>query len=686
MVKRFRSIIRALTLALLFCVFAPGLLHAASARQIFVLHSYSHEYAWTHGQHNGFMQTIAVDAQAEHIVNTEYLDTKRRAYDEPYANELARHLRLKYAGYKPAAIYVTDDNALLFARDHLSHVFPDAPVFFSGVNDYGVLSSLDSARFTGVFERKEVGPNIEWLLDVDKEANDLIFIGDGSNTDRAIESELRSELIPYRLRVTFVGEKRLDRALERLNKLPGKYLFLTTLGGMTDENDQVLPLRDVMKGLVLTGRIVISMEDAYIMEGVLGGSVTSGRKQGMTAARLLKTYLNGKPVVDLPPLLKSPNELIFDDRALQRYGIHLPDKLRSQVLLLHMRPSFYARNRSLILGMLVGLAAMLFLIVTGAIAILLRKNRELSHARNSAESVNLRFNQLAKQSRTVHWEVDAEGMFTYVSPVSDNVLGYRPNELVGKQRLYDLLQKDQRNIKKTDAVEHIMRREPFQGLEKIIRTKDGHLVWTLTDGVPVLNDQGTFLGYRGSSTDISDRKRMEETLSESEKRYRELSIVDELTQLYNSRQFYVQLKIELDRSNRYELPLTLLMLDIDNFKAFNDAHGHVEGDHVLGRLGRVIKRCLRETDFAYRYGGEEFTILLPMTTGGNGAATAERIRTEFKKESFSPAPAQDVHLTMSIGVAQYKPPEEMKAFVHRVDQLMYQAKKNGKDRILSDWR
>jgi len=179
-------------------------------------------------------------------------------------------------------------------------------------------------------------------------------------------------------------------------------------------------------------------------------------------------------------------------------------------------------------------------------------------------------------------------------------------------------------------------------------------------------------------------KKTEQELKESEQRYRELSIIDDLTQLYNSRHFYFQLKIELDRSNRYEQPLTLLLLDLDNFKAFNDAYGHVEGDQVLRRHGQVVKRCLRETDFAYRYGGEEFTILLPMTTSADGAVTAERIRTEFKKETFSPAPGQDVHVTVSIGLAQYKPQEEMKAFVHRVDQRMYQAKKNGKDRVYSE--
>ena len=98
----------------------------------------------------------------------------------------------------------------------------------------------------------------------------------------------------------------------------------------------------------------------------------------------------------------------------------------------------------------------------------------------------------------------------------------------------------------------------------------------------------------------------------------------------------------------------------------------------------MVKRCLRETDFAYRYGGEEFTIILPMTTSAAGAITAERIRTEFQKETFFPVLGQEVHNTMSIGLAQYRPQEEMKAFVHRVDQLMYQGKMNGKDRVCSE--
>ena len=190
----------------------------------------------------------------------------------------------------------------------------------------------------------------------------------------------------------------------------------------------------------------------------------------------------------------------------------------------------------------------------------------------------------------------------------------------------------------------------------------------------------------GRKIDQANQERDENAIAlrESEKRYRELSIVDDLTQLFNSRYFYHQLKGEIDRANRYEQSLTLLLLDLDNFKAFNDAYGHVEGDQVLLRLGQVIKRCLRQTDSAYRYGGEEFTIILPMTARADGAVTAERIRMEFRKEIFVPVSGEEVHMTVSIGIAQYQPGEEMKVFVHRVDQLMYLGKKKGKDRVCSE--
>lgn len=252
-----------------------------------------------------------------------------------------------------------------------------------------VLGTLDPARFTGVFELKEVAPNLKWLLAVDRAANDLVFVGDGSNTYQAVETEARKELASTGLRATFVSETRLDRAMERLRGLPGKYLFLTTVGGMTDADGHVLLLRDIIRSFAQTGRIVVSMEDGYVMEGVLGGWVTSGHNQGAEAARLLLAYLHGRPVSGLPPVLKSPNALVFDDLVLQKSGITLPAEIRAQEVLLNPRVNFYERNHLLVIGTLEGLAAALFLIVSGGVVVLSRRNRELSIARSGAEHAEL---------------------------------------------------------------------------------------------------------------------------------------------------------------------------------------------------------------------------------------------------------------------------------------------------------
>lgn len=180
---------------------------------------------------------------------------------------------------------------------------------------------------------------------------------------------------------------------------------------------------------------------------------------------------------------------------------------------------------------------------------------------------------------------------------------------------------------------------------------------------------------------IIRRKQSEKALLESEKRYFELSITDALTGLYNSRHYHNQLKSEIERTARYNRPLSLILMDIDDFKHYNDTYGHPEGDKVLARLGEVIRGCLRKTDSAYRYGGEEFTVILPETEGENAANAGERIRKRFESQVFSPGLGEKAHKTVSIGVAEYWPEEELSTFMKRTDKAMYSAKERGKNRV-----
>lgn len=125
----------------------------------------------------------------------------------------------------------------------------------------------------------------------------------------------------------------------------------------------------------------------------------------------------------------------------------------------------------------------------------------------------------------------------------------------------------------------------------------------------------------------------------------------------------------------------MLLLDIDNFKDFNDTYGHLEGDKILVRLGKIIKSCLRAMDSAYRYGGEEFTIILPGTHGEEARTVAERLRRSVSNEDFSDGKISDLKITISIGLTQYLIDEEVSSFVQRADQAMYQSKQSGRNKV-----
>ena len=205
--------------------------------------------------------------------------------------------------------------------------------------------------------------------------------------------------------------------------------------------------------------------------------------------------------------------------------------------------------------------------------------------------------------------------------------------------------------------------------------------WLFFTASPLADGNGGIIGAIETLKDITERKRAEEELRQSEQRYREMSITDSLTKLYNSRHFFRQLGIEVDRAKRYGVPLSLILLDIDDFKRYNDSYGHLEGDNVLKALANVMRKNLRSSDSAFRYGGEEFTILFPGTGSENAFIAAERLRKDFENLVLSPSPGVEVHASVSIGVSGYIPGEQPSSFLKRVDEAMYKAKTLGENRV-----
>lgn len=172
------------------------------------------------------------------------------------------------------------------------------------------------------------------------------------------------------------------------------------------------------------------------------------------------------------------------------------------------------------------------------------------------------------------------------------------------------------------------------------------------------------------------------TMVESLRKHREelerLSTTDTLTGLSNRRHLMNLLTHEIERAKRAGQPFSILMLDVDHFKKYNDAHGHQAGDEVLARVSTVLRNSIRPYDCAVRYGGEEFLVMLSATSLERAGESAERIRKQVRAESFEGGP-----VTISIGVAEFPSHgDTAKAVIGKADAALYEAKRAGRDRVV----
>jgi len=162
--------------------------------------------------------------------------------------------------------------------------------------------------------------------------------------------------------------------------------------------------------------------------------------------------------------------------------------------------------------------------------------------------------------------------------------------------------------------------------------------------------------------------------------------IDPLTQIYNRRFLDQRLAEELYRAERYELPLSLLMLDIDHFKSINDSYGHQAGDQVLIEFGKLVQNVIRGTDVVARYGGEEFLVLAPGTNAEAALKLAERIREKTAARKFildGETEAQDIAVTVSAGVSEFSGAVDDEEKLMKVaDQALYKAKGEGRNRVM----
>lgn len=269
---------------------------------------------------------------------------------------------------------------------------------------------------------------------------------------------------------------------------------------------------------------------------------------------------------------------------------------------------------------------------------------------------------------------DLDGNFIYVNEAAYTTRGYTKEEML-QMRVEDLDYHDEKSGSDIYEENMINVKEQLSKQQKAVvevshKVKDGKTI-PIEITCKLIKDKGK--GYIISiARDISELKIMNENLHK-------MAITDNLTGIYNRHKFEEIIKIEMERSYRFDSPLSLIMVDIDHFKRVNDTYGHDEGDNVIKNIVDIVSENIRHLDIFVRWGGEEFIVLCPQTESNGAAVLAEKLRGAVESKKI------DVvgHITCSFGVTSYIKDEAKSAFIKRLDGALYRAKDEGRNRVIA---
>ncbi len=294
------------------------------------------------------------------------------------------------------------------------------------------------------------------------------------------------------------------------------------------------------------------------------------------------------------------------------------------------------------------------------------------------------YKKLLESTKAIPWKIDWKTLtFSYIGPQIEALLGWSPESWVGAQDWADRMHPEDReetfNFCVSQSQAGVDHEADYRAL-----TKDGRYVW-IRDVVHVVRVNGEVESLVGFMFDITERKETEEKLRTLQKELEELSFKDGLTNIANRRLFDSIMDIEWSNARRNQQPLSLILIDIDYFKQYNDHYGHLRGDDALKRVAHTLDAAAtRPRDLVGRYGGEEFVMLLPETDAVSAQKIAERCRTLITQLQIPHAGSQiGPWLTVSIGVGSVIPALNalIPDFIDAVDHMLYAAKHAGRDQV-----
>ena len=305
----------------------------------------------------------------------------------------------------------------------------------------------------------------------------------------------------------------------------------------------------------------------------------------------------------------------------------------------------------------------------------------------NSEPDNTVYRTLLESTQAIPWKIDwASATFAYIGPQIEKLLGWKQDSWLTVNDWASRMHPDDQawvvNYCVSQSQAGVDHEADYRAL-----AANGEYVW-IRDVVHVVrNEDGSPQALVGFMFDISERKKTEERLLGLQKQLEDFSFRDGLTGVPNRRKFDAVLDEEWDAARRHTQPLSLILIDIDFFKQYNDHYGHVQGDECLKRVGAALGAAAsRPRDLLARYGGEEFVLVLPATDEAAARRVSERCRQAIFKEQIAHAASPVGQLlTVSQGVGSIIPSasDTLIQFIDAVDRRLYQAKQAGRDRSVA---
>jgi diguanylate cyclase (GGDEF)-like protein/PAS domain S-box-containing protein len=288
-------------------------------------------------------------------------------------------------------------------------------------------------------------------------------------------------------------------------------------------------------------------------------------------------------------------------------------------------------------------------------------------------------------SRDVILLADLDGLCTYVSPAVEDLIGWRPGELIDQMLLAQVHPDDREKVE--EAVRGVRYSSERVILEYRTQKRNGDYIW-VESSLRLFRHRRTRTpaGILSLVRDISERKRSEVLLVEAYEALEGLAVVDSLTGVANRRRFDEHLASEWNRSARLQKPISLLLIDADSFKQHNDTFGHLSGDRFLKHIAQATTSAAkRPEDLVARFGGDEFAVIMPSTDNRGALAVAGKIKESLRQRNVEHGVNAERCVTISVGCATLipNPGEQAEVLIQIADEALYEAKRNGRDQICS---